>query len=141
MIPEILDHHDLAVAKRHDGRDFEVRVRATTDTMPSLPADDPVASIYQADLLQFTGLPGVAQFFQEPQDGLPAEMRSGLRPILRGSHHGTRVVHLPEACGIRRGPCLVGGSHDLHVLLRHRLLRTTGASEARPRSAKARSRS
>src|SRR3954447_4933317 len=60
VIPEVLDHHDLALAKRLDVRDLDACVRATTDARPPVPRDHPITSVDQADRLHFTGVPGVA---------------------------------------------------------------------------------
>src|SRR5437899_11217108 len=84
VIPEVLDHDDLALAKRLDVRDVDACVRATTDARPPVPRDHPVTSVDQADRLHFTGVPGVAQLLEEPEDRFPAEMRSGLRPFFDG---------------------------------------------------------
>src|SRR4030095_3468330 len=57
------------------------------------------------------------------------EMRSGLRPFLDGPHDDVWIVGLPKSFDISCGPRLSRGSHDLHVLLRHRLLREAGGFE------------
>jgi hypothetical protein len=45
-------------------------------------SDDSVAGFDQADRLQFIGVPGGAELLEEPQDGILAEMRPGLRPFV-----------------------------------------------------------
>src|SRR5439155_212304 len=54
---------------------------------------------------------------------LPTYKRAWLGPPLRRPHDGVWVVQLTNGIHVPRVPCLEGRSHDLHVLLRHRLLR------------------
>ena len=118
--PEVLDHDRPAPAKRHDIGDLDSRVRSATDAVQHVMPDDPVAGFDQADCLQFTGVPGGAELLEEPQDRIPAEVRSGLRPFVDRSHDDIRVVRIPKTFPIPPGPRLGPGSHDLHVFLRHR---------------------
>src|SRR5215213_10018527 len=118
VIPEVLDHDDLALAKRLDVRDVDACVRATTDARPPGPRDHPVTSVDQADRLHLTGVPRVAQLLEEPEDRFSPKMRSGLWPFFDGPHDDVWIVGLPEPFDVPCGPRLDTGPHDLYVLLR-----------------------
>src|SRR3954462_14203185 len=55
VIPEVLDHDDLAATERRYVGDVDPRVRSATDAVQHVMSDDPVAGFGEADRLEFIG--------------------------------------------------------------------------------------
>src|SRR5436190_21171550 len=125
MIPKELLVDDLALTQRQDVCDLQVHRRAVACDTPGMPHRNSVTSLAEvADRFHYVGVPGFADLLPLAHDCLPANAWPRLRPTLRGPHDGIWIVQITKGIHVPRVPSRIHGSHDLHVRLRHRLLRS-----------------
>src|SRR2546421_3793470 len=112
---------DPALAHRVDARHRQVRLRAVAHATPDGPQNNSVGGVDEvANQFEGVGIPGLAHLLELAHDRLPTYVWPRLRPSLRGPPDDARIARLTKGVHVPRVPRLEGGSHDLHVLLRHR---------------------
>ena len=100
------------------------------DAAPGEPCDDSIGQVDEADHFKGVSVPGLAHLLELAHEPLPTHERPRLRPTFRGSRDDIGVLQLTKGIHVSRVPRFEGGSHDLHVLLRHRLLRQSHGFES-----------
>src|SRR5687767_2496163 len=101
--------------------DEVAQVRPAAYGIPDLPHYDSVACVYEVDGFKRVCIKGLALLLPLAYDCLSTHDRlRSLRPTRRVPHDDVRVVKHTEAVHISCIPSLEDGSHNIHVLLRHR---------------------
>jgi hypothetical protein len=92
-------------------------------TTPTQPDGNSLASVDEvAEQFKCVVIKGLAELLPLAHDRIATYERPRLRPALRGPHDDAGVVRLTKGLHVLRIPSREADSHDLHVLLRHRLL-------------------
>src|SRR4029078_7353271 len=132
MTYEVLLVEDPTVAYRVDDRKLQIYLGSSAYAPPGDSHDNSVAGVDElTDCFDGVGVPRLSQLLELAHDCVSTAIRPLLPPILIHPHDGVRVVQLTKGIHVTGVPRLEHGPHDLHVLLRHRLVREARGVEAR----------
>jgi hypothetical protein len=120
----------LSVSNGPDSSELGGGIRTTANGTPNMAYKDSVAKVQEvADRVQRIPLPGFAQKVVLTHNRFPSHERTWLWPTARRPLNHIRMVKVPNRISISGVPGIKERPHDLHVLLRHRLLLETGGFE------------
>src|SRR5262245_51790256 len=131
VIPEVLEVEDPSSADREDLRELHVRFGAKARAVPDLSHDHSFTGVDEvADRFHGVGVPGRPELLELAHDRVAPYEWPRLGPTFGRPRDDVWVIHLTKGvhvASVPRGEC---GAHDLHVLLRHRLLPQPGGFES-----------
>jgi hypothetical protein len=120
MITDVLLVEDLAFAHRVPNRELQIHLRPSTHAMPGDPHSNSVTGLNEvADRFDCVAVPGSTELLELLHDCLPPYEGTWFRNTLDNPHDGVRVEQITDGVRVSTIPRLVGGSHDLHVLVRN----------------------